>query len=341
MNNKKTVLLTGCAGFSGSHFLDHILETTDWNIVGIASWKHKGLPERITDSETYQKNKDRVTIVTHDLESPFTEITKKRLGHIDYVINVASMSEVEDSIVNPVPFVQNNVNLMLNMLELAREIKPEVFIQISTDETSGPMLNNEPHKEWSATIPSNPYAASKAAQEAIAISYWRTYGVPVIITNTMNLIQTRQNPVKFLPKTIKYVLEGKTMPIYAAEDGSLGSRFYIDARNQADAVLYIIKNVIPASFEKGDMVPDRFNIVGEKQLNNLEFAQLVAGIIGKELKYEMISFYSQSQRPGHDLHYGLSGEKMKGIGWKYPVSLEESLRSIVNWYISNPEWLEI
>lgn len=339
MDTKKRVLLSGVAGFSGSHFLDYILETTDWEIVGIASWKHKGLPERITESETYQKNKDRVTIITHDLESPFTEITKKRLGHIDFIINVASMSDVENSILDPVPFIQNNVSLILNMLELARGIKPEVFIQISTDEVYGVMLNNEPHKEWSSIIPSNPYAASKAMQENACICYWRTYGVPVIITNTMNLIGTRQDSVKFLPKIIKYVLEGKKIPIYANTDGSFGSRFYIDVRNQVDAILYIIKNTKPANYEKGDLMPDRFNIVGEKEFNNLEFAQLVAGIVGKELKYDVISFYSNTERKGHDAFYGLSGEKMQGIGWKHPVSLEKSLKDIVRWYVNNPEWL--
>lgn len=335
----KRCLLTGIGGFSGSHFLDHILETTDWDVIGVASWKHKGVPERVLDSEVYRKNKDRVTMITHDLTSPFSKITKLKIGKIDYIINVASQSDVEQSIVDPVPFVQNNVSLILNMLELAREIKPEVFIQISTDETSGPMIDNKPHDEWSATIPSNPYAASKAAQEAVAISYWRTYDVPVVITNTMNLVAERQDPVKFLPKTIKYVLEGKTMPIYAAADGSLGSRFYIHARNQADAVLYIIKNTVPASYERGALVLDRYNIVGEKQLNNLEFAQLVAKAVGKELKYEIISFYSQSQRPGHDLHYGLSNGKMKSIGWEYPISLEDSLAKTVKWYVENPEWL--
>lgn len=337
--SRKRVLLSGVGGFSGSHFLDYILETTDWEIVGIASWKHKGLPERISDSEIYQNNKERVTIITHDLESPFNEITKKRIGHIDYIINIASMSDVENSILNPVPFIQNNVSLILNMLELAKEIKPEIFIQISTDETSGPMLNNEPHKEWSSTLPSNPYAASKAAQEAICISYWRTYGVPIIITNTMNLIGTRQDSVKFLPKIIKYVLEGKEIPIYADVNGVFGSRFYIDVRNQVDAILYIIKNTIPASYENGALRPDRYNVVGEKQFNNLEFAQLVANIAGKELKYKTISFYSNTERKGHDMAYGLSGEKLKSIGWNYPVSLEESLRGIVEWYINNPEWL--
>lgn len=340
-NNNKHCLLSGIAGFSGSHFLDYILETTDWDVVGIASWKHKGLPERILESETYQKNKDRVTIITHDLQSPFTHITKKRIGHIDYVINIASMSEVEQSIADPVPFVQNNVNLILNMLELARELKPEIFVQISTDETSGPMIDNKPHKEWSSVLPSNPYAASKAAQEAICIAYWRTYGVPVVITNTMNLIGTRQDPVKFLPKTIKYVLEGKIMPIYASGDGSFGSRFYIDVRNQADAILYIIKNVIPANYEKGDLIPDRFNVVGEKQLNNLEFAELVAGFVGKKLKYEAISFYSNTERKGHDMHYGLDGSKLKGLGWNYPVSFEKALKDIIQWYVDHPEWITL
>lgn len=183
----KRVLLTGIGGFIGSHVMDHILVNTDWEIVGIASWKHRGTPERVTESDHYQKHKERVTIITHDLQSPIPELTRKRIGKIDYVFNVAAESHVDRSITDPVPFVQNNVNLVLNMLEYAREAKPSVFMQISTDEVYGAAGEGESHAEWAEIKPSNPYSASKAAQEAIAISYWRTYNVPVVITNCFDM----------------------------------------------------------------------------------------------------------------------------------------------------------
>ena len=144
---------------------------------------------------------------SHDLTVPFSSLTKKKIGHIDYIINTASLSDVEASITDPVPFVQNNVNLALYMLEYAREIKPEVFVQISTDEVYGASASKfgDLRKEWDAIIPSNPYAASKAAQEAIAISYWRSYGVPIILTNTMNNMDTMQQPSKY-PVTIHRII---------------------------------------------------------------------------------------------------------------------------------------
>src|SRR3990167_432595 len=121
---KKRVCLTGIGGVIGSNVMEHILTKTDWDIVGIASWKHKGLPERITDSLHYQANRDRVDLVTHDLISPINELTRQRIGDIDYIINVASESHVDRSITDPVSFTLNNTNLILNMLEYARIVKP-------------------------------------------------------------------------------------------------------------------------------------------------------------------------------------------------------------------------
>src|SRR5207302_1326604 len=112
------------------------------------------------------------------------------IGPVDYIINMASESHVDRSIVHPVPFVKNNVDLVLNMLEYARAVKPKAFIQVSTDEVYGPMHDNVPHPEWDTILPSNAYSASKACQEAISFAYWRSYGVPVIVTNCWDM-QTR------------------------------------------------------------------------------------------------------------------------------------------------------
>ena len=126
-----------------------------------------------------------------------------RIGHVDYLVAMASESHVDRSIADPVPFVRNNVDVMLNTLELAREIKPQVVLHVSTDEIYGPVRPGEPpHPEWDPVIPSNPYSASKAAQEAIGISYWRSYGVPVVITNLMNVYGERQLE-KFIPSLIR------------------------------------------------------------------------------------------------------------------------------------------
>lgn len=339
MNNKKTtVLLTGAGGFCGAHFVDHFLVNTDWDIIGIDSWRHKGVPERILTSKYYQENKDRVTIYTHDLNSPLSKVLIDKLKGVDYIVNLASMSHVDTSITDPVPFVQNNVNLVLNMLELAREIKPKKFIQFSTDEVYGPMLNGIPHPEWDPILPSNPYSASKASQEAIAISYWRTYSVPLILTNTMNIIGEKQDGEKFLPKIVKNVKNGTTMTIHA-QNGVAGSRFYLHARNAADAILFILKNVDLQMFPQFNE-PVRLNVVGKTELNNLELAKMVANIMGKELKYEFVDVHTT--RPGHDPRYGLDGTKLKELGYDYPVDFDESLKRTIEWMLlpENEKFLE-
>lgn len=341
MKNKKTVLLTGLGGSIATHFLAHVMHNTDWDLIGVESFRHKGWSERITNTfKDHPDWKERVTVMTHDLTGPFSPIAVQRLAHVDYIINMASLSDVDASIKDPVPFIKNNVDLVINMLELARQIKPEVFIQISTDEVYGAVETKEDPgmKEWAPIIPSNPYAASKACQEAIAISYWRTYGVPLIITNTMNNFGEMQQPNKFPVMIQKWVENGEQVTIHGESDGTIGSRSYIHSRNFADAILFLIQNTRPHMHAplKADM-PDRYNIAGDKQLDNLELAQLIADLMGKELKYEVVD--SHSARPGHDPHYQLNDEKIRNLGWRPPQTFEESLRNTIEWQQRNPEWL--
>lgn len=351
----KRVLLTGVSGFAGSHILEHLLVHTDWDIVGIASWKHKGTPERIQEvlkggpsSFAYMEAVvrgekmprpwfQRVEIITHDLESPIPPRTAARIGQCDYILNVASESHVDRSIEDPVPFVLNNVNLVLNMLEFARQYKPEVFLQFSTDEVYGVAPEGVNHTEWSSIVPSNPYSASKACQEAIAISYWRTYGVPLIITNTMNLFGETQDPEKYIAKIIRCIQNNQVVPVHGRE-GNIGSRYYLHARNMADAVLYLLNNVKPVEYQEGGtLLPERFNIVGDVELNNLEVADAVATVLDKEYDYQFTDFHAT--RPGHDRRYALDGAKLRSLGWKAPLSFEESLKKCVEWTLKHSIWL--
>jgi len=337
-DNKTKVLLTGIAGFAGSHIFEHLLLNTDWDIIGIASWKHKGTPERIEEVLKRDESlRDRVTIITHDLISPITEMTKKKIGRVNYVLNIASESHVDRSITDPVPFVQNNVNLELSILEYAREYKPDLFLQFSTDEVYGVAPEGINHPEWASIVPSNPYSASKAAQEAIAISYWRTYGIPLIITNTMNLFGETQDSEKYIAKAIRQISRGESITVHGTPE-KIGSRFYLHARNMADAVLFIIKNLKPTPYaEDVDLVPDRYNIVGDIELNNLEVAERIAKVVGKPLNYTFTDFHAT--RSGHDRRYALDGTKLKNLGWKAPLSFDESLERYINWTFNNPQWL--
>jgi len=339
----KRLLLTGASGAIGVHCIAHFMHNTDWDVVALDSFRadHKGYFDRITEVCTdHPEWKQRIKIFSHDLCAPFTQREVEKIGHIDYIVNLASRSDVQNSIEDPIPFVRNNVELMLNICEYARVAKPEVFIHFSTDEVYGPApKDSKGHPEWDAILPSNPYSASKAAQEAIAIAWWRSFGVPLIITNTMNNFGEMQAPSKF-PAMIQQKLEnGETVKIHAAPNGAIGTRYYIHSRNSADAVLFILNNVKPILHSHGDMDrPVRLNIVGDAQLDNLEMAQTIARLMGKELKYEIAEFHKDN--PGHDLHYGLDGAKLKELGWTSPVSFEDSLKNTIEWQKAHPEWMK-
>lgn len=339
--DKKVCLLSGIGGSIAVHFLAHIFHNTTWDIVGIDSFRHKGWTDRVNEIlKDHPDWKARLRIVTHDLNAPISPIMRDRIGPVDYIIAMASLSDVEASIKNPVPFIENNINLTLTLLEYARDVKPEVFIQISTDEVYGAIETRDSAKmkEWAPIIPSNPYSASKACQEAIAISYWRTYEVPVIITNTMNNFGELQQPSKFPAMVQRAINNNETVMIHGEADGQIGSRSYIHSRNFADAILFILTHLPPHMHEplKTDM-PDRYNIAGDKQLDNLEFAQTIAQLMGKELKYQIKD--SHSARPGHDPHYGLDDSKLKGKGWTPPRTFEDSLKNTILWQQENATWM--
>lgn len=353
---KKRILITGLAGSIGVHVFGHVCTNTDWDVVGIVSFKHKGLCDRLAlDLENHPERRERLTLIVHDLSAPLSDMTVEKIGHIDYIINLASLSDVYDSIEHPKYFIENNVSLMTNMLELARKISPQsgihingveitppkeglqAFIQFSTDEVYGASEKGQRFDEWSPILPSNPYSASKACQEAIAIAYWRTYDVPVIITNTVNNFSEMQSKDKFPVIVQKKIAHGETVQVHGKE-GEIGSRYYIHSRNAADALLFILQKLPPHKHISNEVdKPDRYNITSDDCLDNLELAQKIAKVMGKELKYEFVDHHST--RPGHDRFYGLSGEKLQKLGWTPPVSFEESLANVINWQTDNKEWI--
>ena len=339
----KRVLLTGGLGFIGSHTVEHYLQNTNWHIVVIDSLRHAGRVERVTEMEGYDP--DRITLLWHDLRAPFHKMLCDNIGRVNYIVNMASDSHVDRSIIDPVNFVQNNVALVLNTLEYARACGKQLdaFIQVSTDEVYGPAPEGYSHKEGDQFAPSNPYAASKSAQEMIAFSYWRTFGVPLIITNTMNNFGERQDIEKFIPMTINKIIRGKKNIIHGKKvngEWISGSRVWLHARNHADAVQYILQNcpVIHYSSEYQNLVPVRFNVAGDQEISNLEIVQMIGKIMDTEPKIEFVDFHSS--RPGHDLRYSLDGTALREAGWKMPVSTEESFERMVHWMLNNKHWID-
>jgi dTDP-glucose 4,6-dehydratase len=256
---------------------------------------------------------------------------------------MASESHVDRSIEEPRSFIENNTNLILTLLEYSRQLQNiQLFLQISTDEVYGPAPGGILHKEWDPYFPSNPYSASKAAQESICYSYWRTFGVPMVLTNTMNIVGERQDTEKFIPMIISNLINRKPIPVHAKkilDKWVSGSRFYLHARNQADALRYIIfnKQNLLLNYIDDASVLEKFHVVGEKEVSNEDMVNLLAGFIGTSPKIEFTDFHSS--RPGHDLRYALDGERLKNFGWVPPVPLEDSLHKTVKWYLNNKNWI--
>lgn len=326
----KRILVTGGAGFIGHHFIEHVLKNTDWEVVSLDRLDESGNLNRLADMKAWQQERRRVRVVFHDLRAPINSQVRARIGSVDLIFHLAAGTHVDRSIADPLSFVMDNVVGTTNALEFARS-QPmlEKFFYFSTDEVFGPAPSGVFYKEWDRYNSGNPYAASKAGGEEMALSFHNTYGVPVIVTHTMNVFGERQHPEKFVPSTIRKVRDNKLVSIHADKTRTYsGSRFYIHARNVSSALEFLCRNGKPG---------EKYNIVGEREVSNLDLAKAIADFVGKHLEYEMVDFHSS--RPGHDLRYALDGSVMKRMGWEPKVDFDQSLRATVAWSLENDHWL--
>jgi dTDP-glucose 4,6-dehydratase len=326
----KTILVTGGCGFIASHFVEHVYRKTKWRIVIVdkLTYASNGL-ERLRDAGLL--GSDRIEVYTTDLTHKLSEGLIKEFGKVNYIVHMAADTHVDISISDPVPFIKNNVMSTVHILEYARGLEDlEKFFYFSTDEVYGSAPEGIMYKETDRHNPTNPYSASKSAAEQICVSYENTYNLPLIMVNVMNAFGERQHVEKFIPKCIKNILEGRKLIIHADETGTLsGSRFYIHARNIADAIMFLI--------EKGT-IGELYHVTGEREVSNLEMAEMIADVMGKPFEYEMVNFHGD--RPGHDMRYALDGSKLDALGWKVPVGFDASLSSTIVWTLENSKWLE-
>lgn len=321
------ILITGGAGFIGHHLVAALLEEADWDITLIDRLDCSGNLNRLADVRA-AKN-PRVRFVFHDLRAPLNDQLCAQIGEHDYIVHMAAATHVDRSIEDPMSFVQDNVVATCNILNFARKVGCHQFLQFSTDEVFGPAPRGIAYSENDRYNSGNPYAATKAGAEELAVAFANTYGVPVTITHTMNVIGERQHPEKFVPMCIAKIAAGQSVVIHADKTRTVaGSRFYIHARDVADAVMTLL-----SSHALG-----KFNLVGEREMDNLELAQLIAAEIGEPLKYELVDFHSS--RPGHDLRYALDGRKMRTLfSWEPRHRIEARVAEIVRWTLAHPEWL--
>lgn len=316
------VLITGGAGFLGAHVVQDILERTDWQITVIDRLDCSGNLNRL--AEVGAAKNPRVKFVFHDLRGEINDLLIRQLGAFDHIIHLAASTHVDRSIEDPMSFVFDNVVATGNLLNYARKAGCGRFVYFSTDEVFGPAPDGIAYKEWDRYRSGNPYAATKAGGEELALAFENTYKVPVIVTHTMNLLGRMQHPEKYVPSTITKIANGETVKIHAT-NGVAGSRFYIDAAQVAQAVRFVLKH--------GE-IGDKYNIVGAEETSNLLLAQLIAKYVGKPLKHEFVP----SNRPGHDHRYALDGGKLAAMGWS-PEPIEDSLCKLVQWSLNNPQWL--
>lgn len=333
----KRVLLTGGAGAIGVHVIAHFLNETDWHITVLDSLRHKGDRSRIhAYLEDHQDWAERVTILQHDLVCPISRALAAAIGPVNYILHLAAISDVPYAVDNPRYTIVNNVASTITMLDYAAETEHEAFVYFSTDEVYGPKpVAADGHQEWDHFRPSNPYSASKAAGELFAYSYWRAGHVELIITNSTNNFGETQGASKY-PALIQHnLLYGKKITVHGNERG-IGSRCYIHSVNTADALLHILTNTTPYRHTPGAIdTPHKYHIVGAETLNNLELAQLIASMMGRELDFDLVDYPHQA----HDIHYGLKDVELHASGWKPPVSLTESLKRTVEWNQRHPGWL--
>ena len=354
------VLVTGGCGFLGSHIIEGLLKETDMSIVVLdkLSYASNGY-NRLREIGAYEN--PRVRVLACDLSQPIQDGLSQEIGDFDDVIHAAAETHVDNSIVDPLPFLTSNVIGTHHLLWWLRAIgwpnarsNPEwrglfnhLFI-VSTDEVYGPAKFGDDvagFDELARFRPANPYAAAKAGQEAVAMAYRNTYGLPITIVNTMNLVGERQHHEKFVPLVIRRVLQGEKVTIHADSTKTrAGTRFYLHCRTYADALIFLLDAPRLADVRWAhDVNPDgpgfplKLHVCGEREISNLELAQLIAGYVGKPLNYEMVDWHAS--RPGHDLRYAMCDNRIQSMGWRRPMNIEESLRKTVAWYMANTKWL--
>lgn len=314
------VLVTGASGFIGSCFVRETLRHRP-DVKVIALYRH-----------TDHRNLRRLTGLSHDLHQINLDLTGDISGvceGVDFVVNFAARTFVDHSIRDPQPFLESNVLGTVRLLEDARRHKVKRFVQISTDEVYGSILQGA-YKEDAPINPSNPYAASKASADAWAISYAHTFGLHTIVTRTENNYGPYQHPQKAIPVFCRKAMADEPLPVYG--DG-LHVRQWLYVTDHVDAVWHLLQhpNVPPGSV---------YHVAGRQEITNLELAKRVLSYYNKpETLIQHID--DHDIRPGHDRRYALDCSKIGALGWQAKRSLDEGFAATFHWYLHNREWLGV
>jgi dTDP-glucose 4,6-dehydratase len=318
----KNILVTGGAGFIGSNYINHILdERDDYNIINLDKLTYAGNIENLKKSES---NKNYQFIKGDIGNSEFVRFIFEKYK-IKHVINFAAESHVDRSILGSEIFFRTNVLGTNVLLETARRFEVERFLQISTDEVYGSLGEEGKFSEITPLSPNSPYSSSKASADMMALSFYHTYGMPVLITRCSNNYGTFQFPEKLIPLMIINALNDKKLPVYG------------DGLNVRDWIYVIDHNkAINLVFEKGN-IGEVYNIGASREMKNIEIVKLILKHLGKS--EELIQYVKD--RPGHDRRYAIDSTKIQtNLGWKPSFTFEEAITKTIDWYIENKQWWE-
>ncbi len=341
----KKVLITGGAGFIGHQAIKKILQNTDWAIYIIDRLSYAGSLNRINDvlNEIGGESKKRVEFIFHDLKASLENEQLHKLKKVDYILHIGASSHVTRSVQNPYEFVQDNVIGTFNLLEASRKLDNlELFYYFSTDEVFGPSDKDIKFKEWDRYNSKNPYSATKAAGEELTIAYANTYGIPSLISHCCNVYGERQHVEKFIPNTIKKILNNEELIIHTDSDNKPGSRFYIHNEDLAQSIVFLLKNnknVTKEALKTHNKQPAKVNISGESLISNLEVAEFISKELEEEFTYKLLN--KDPERPGHDIKYGLDDSFLRSMGGSYDREFEVGIKSTVKWFKDNKSWINL
>lgn len=318
------ILVTGACGFIGSHLVDYFL-ARGHDVVAL---------DRIDETASLGWLPKEVPMVWHDLRAPIG--TGFGVGQLskpfDWVCHLAAASHVDRSVRDPVSFLMDNCIGTANLLEWARKANPGKFLYFSTDEVFGPAKTWSSYPPQARHRPTNPYAASKAAAEALVSTWSSTYGMRIAVSHCTNVYGPRQHPEKLIPLAIRTILQGGTIQVHS-RDGRPARRFYVHVLDVCRAV--------DAIMSRGSVVADgrsgRYNISGDAEVTVSDVVERIGEALGKQPRVELVE--DPPGRPRPDMRYSVDDTETRALGWSPIVSFVSGLYETVEWYKTYaPEW---
>jgi len=312
----KTILVTGGAGFIGSNFVRYMLQ------------KYKDYHIIVLDALTYAGNRENLADLEHDARYAFyhgnicdVKIVEELMPQVDAVVNFAAESHVDRSIHQAGAFIETDVHGTFVLLEAAKKHGIERFLQISTDEVYG-SIEDGSFKEDDPLLPNSPYSASKAGADLLVRSYFKTYGLPTLITRSSNNYGPYQYPEKLIPLFVTNAIDDKALPLYG------------DGKNVRDW-LHVLDNCsgIDAVLHKGK-TGEIYNIGGGNERENIFITHKILEYLGKPASL----ITPVKDRPGHDRRYSVDTAKIRSLGWQPQYELEKGLEQTIDWYRENENW---